>query len=138
MSLEVKELVVGAALGVAVLLVFRFARIHRERGSYAVLLAAITLPYVMFAIESHETDALHQTAISVAFIAIAVLGARYNLWLVVFGFAAHAVYDAVMHHTSLMVATPGWYGPVCLGFDLVLAMGLAGFLAQGDKLSDMT
>ena len=138
MSLELKELVVGVGLGTATLLIFRLADIHRERGTYAVLLAAVVMPYVMMAVETHEPDVLRHALIALGFALVAMAGARWNLWLVVAGFAAHAAFNGILHYTPLLAPTPGWYGPVCLGFDLMLAAGLAGFLAQGRKLSDMT
>lgn len=138
MGLELKELVVGAGLGVATLLMFRFVDIHRERGTYAVLLAAVAVPYVMMAVETHEPDFLRHALIGLGFAAIGLAGARWNLWLVVFGFVAHAAFCAALHYIPLHASTPGWYGPVCVGYCLVLAAGLAGFLVQGRKVSDMT
>ena len=137
MELELKELLVGAGLGIAALLVFRLAKIHRERGPYAVLLVAVTVPYVMMAVETHEPDLLRHILIAIGFTSLAMIGARFNLWLVVLGFVGHALLDGVLHHTPLVAPTPGWYGPVCLGFNLIVAAGLAGFLAQGNKLSEM-
>ena len=138
MSLELKELVVGAGLGAATLLIFRLVDIHRERGSYAVLLVAVAVPYVMMAVETHEPDLFRHVLLGLGFAAVAMAGARWNLWLVVAGFVAHAVFNGMLHYTPLPAPTPGWYGPVCLGYDLILAAGLAGFLAQGRKLSDMS
>ena len=138
MELELKELAVGVGLGILTLLMFRAANIHRERGTYAVLLAAITMPYVMMAVETHEPDFIRHCLIALGFTAVAMAGARWNLWLVVAGLIAHAAFDGVLHYTPLLAPTPGWYGPLCLGYDLVLATGLAGFLVQGKKLSDMT
>ena len=136
--MELKDLAIGAGLALLVLLIFRLANIHRERGSYAVLLLAVVLPHVVVAADTHEADLLYQGLILSGFTAIAMAGARWNLWLVVFGFVAHAALVAIAHYTSLLELTPTWYGAVCLGFDLVIAIGLAGFLAQGRKLSDMT
>lgn len=131
-------LAMGAGLAVGTLLAFRFANIHLERGPYAVLLAAIVMPYVMLAVETNEPDLLLHGLVALGFTAVAMAGARWNLWLVVFGFVAHAAFDGVLHYTLLSAPTPDWYGPLCLGYDLVIAAGLAGFLAQGQKLSDMT
>lgn len=138
MDLEIKELAVGAGLAIIVLLCFRFGKIHREKGSYVVLLAGVAMPYVMWAIETHEPDTLKHALIASGFVAIGLAGARWNLWLVVFGLLAHAIFAGVLQFSSLPAPTPGWYGPVCLSFDVSIALGLAGFLAQGDKLSDMT
>ena len=138
MDLELKELFVGAGLGAASLLLFRLVDIHRERGTYAVLLAAIAMPYVMMAVETHEPDFLRHAMIGLGFAAIGLAGARWSLWLVVAGFVAHAAFCGALHYIPLHAPTPGWYGPVCIGYSLMMAVGLAGFLAQGRKLSDMT
>lgn len=138
MDLELNELAVGFGLAVLLLLAFRFARIHRERGVYAILLICAALPYVMFAVETHEHDLINHLTFASIFSIIAFAGARWNLWYVVLGFIGHAIFAGTLHFTSLLAPTPGWYGPLCMGFELTIALGLAGFLSQGDKLSDMT
>jgi len=137
-DLELKELAVGVIVAIVVLLAFRVANIHRERGSYAVLLVGVAAPYLMFAIETHEPDELKHAIIGLIFVAIAIMGARWNLWIIVAGFIAHGIFNAVLQLTPLPAPTPGWYGPFCFWFDFTIAAGLAGFLAQGRKLSDMT
>jgi len=92
----------------------------------------------MFAIETPEPDEWLHVLIAGLFSVVAIIGARWSLWIVVLGFLAHGIFDTVLHYTSLHTPNPDWYGPFCLGFDVALALGLAGFLAQGDKLSDMS
>lgn len=138
MDLELKELAIGAALGIVTLIAFRVGGIHRERGTYAVLLVAITVPYIISAIETHETDTMYHAGFAVMFAAIALIGARLNLWLVVLGLLGHAIFDGMHHYTGIIAPTPGWYGPVCLGFDLSVAAGLAGFLLQGHTPRNMS
>lgn len=137
MELELKELAVGVGLGVLTLLMFRVANIHRDRGAYAVLLIAVAAPYVMMAVETHEPDVLRHVLFGLFFTAVAVIGARWKPSLIAAGFVAHAAFDGILHYTPLLAPTPGWYGPVCIGFDLVLAAGLAVFLAPSNPSSDM-
>ena len=138
MTLELKELALGVLLAVVMLGVFRFARMHRQRGSYAVLLMSVVFPYVMFAVETHEPDLIGHSLVATFFCLLAIFGARWNLWIVVFGFLAHALFGGTLHYTSLLAPTPGWYGPLCVGFNVAVALGLAGFLSQDHKLRDMT
>ena len=137
MSLELKEISAGIVLALCVLLAFRFARIHRERGVYAVVLVAASLPYVMFAVQTWKTDLANSIAFSVLVGVLAIAGARWTMWLVAGGFVLHGIYAGVLHYTSLFAPTPCWYGPVCMSFDFAMALGLAGYIVQGNKASDM-
>ena len=138
MDFEFKELTIGIGLALVVLLIFRFTKVHRERGSYAVLLAAAAAPYLMWALETHEPDALRHALIMLSFVTIAFIGARWNLWITAAAFVGHGVFAGILQYSNIPAPTPGWYGPICLSFDITIAIGLAGFLAQGEKLSDMT
>lgn len=138
MDFEFKELSIGVGLALIVLLTFRICKIHRERGPYGVLLAGTAAPYLMWALETHEPDALQHAVLMLAFVFIGFVGVRWSLWITVLAFMGHGIFAGTLQYAGFPAPTPGWYGPLCCSFDIAIAIGLAGFLAQGEKLSDMT
>ena len=120
------EYLVGAALGIASAGLAHLVGFDRSRSFYPVLLIAIASYYVLFAAMAGATSALWlEVAISGAWVLAAVKGFRSNLWIVVAGLAAHALFDAV-HGTLVgtLVGTSGvprWWPGFCLAFDLTIA-----------------
>jgi len=79
--------------------------IDRERSPYPVIMIVIALLYSLFAVIGGSIDVLKiELVIGVAFIAAAVAGFRWSLWLVAAALAAHGLMDLV--HGDL-VANPG-------------------------------
>lgn len=132
------HIAIGAGLGILVLGLFRFARIHREHGTYAVLLLMIAAVYPIMALHFGEPELsrLH-VVLAAAFGVCALVGARLNLWIVVAGLAAHGALDIALHQNVLQSPAQAWYMSLCAGFDLAIAAGLAGFLLQGQTPKEM-
>jgi len=64
------------------------------------------------------------------FLAVAVVGFKKNLWLVVAALAGHGVFD-FFHH--LFIENPGvpmWWPGFCLGFDVLASGVLAALLMR--------
>jgi len=132
------QVAMGAGMGIVVLALFRFARIHREHGTYAVLLMMIAAVYPIMSLHfgEFELSRLH-IALAAAFGACALIGARLNLWIVVAGLAAHGLFDFAMYTDAIESPAQAWYLALCCGFDLAVAAGLAGFLLQGQTPREM-
>jgi hypothetical protein len=120
----------GYAIGITLaLIVSCFARatgLDRDRAFYPTIAIVIALYYVLFAVMGGSSQALVVDSIATAaFVLVATVGFRFNLWLVVACLAAHGVLDS-FH--GLVVANPGvpeWWPAFCLTYDV----GAAGFLA---------
>lgn len=117
----------GAILG---LLLVAGARARRARGraliGYGLVVAAII--YVGFPIRSGRMEPwLGAELLGVAlFGSIAWLGLRGSAWWLAAGWAAHTLWDVLLHHVGPGAGmAPVWYVMLCVGFDLAVALGVA-------------
>ncbi len=117
---------IGVALALIVSCFARATGLDRDRAFYPTMAIVIASYYVLFAVMGGSRQALVvDSVVTAAFALVAVVGFRFNLWLVAACLAAHGVLDA-FH--GLVVANPGvpeWWPAFCLAFDV----GAAGFLA---------
>ena len=95
-------------------------------------MAVIASYYVLFAVMGGSGDALLiEAAVATVFLAVALVGFKYSLWLVAAALAAHGVLD--VFHAEL-IANPGvpvWWPAFCLAYDGVAA-GYLAFLQLRD------
>jgi len=100
--------------------------IDRDRAVYPVILMVIGSYYLLFAVMAGASGVyVTETVVFAIFVAVAVIGFRVNLWIIVAGLVAHGLLDAV--HPAFLdnPGAPAWWGPVCLGYDLAAAAYLA-------------
>ena len=121
-------LLIGLALTTGFLVVARQLGFHKDRGTWVSTLIAIALFYIVFAVQSGgaASIALH-VSVAAAFIGVALFGYVRSLWWVVIGLALHGAFDLVSVGSGANPA-PSWWGPLCLGVDLLLAASLAFWL----------
>ena len=117
---------IGIALALIVSCFARITGLDRDRAFYPTVAVVVASYYVLFAVMGGSSHALLADLVAMAaFVAVAVIGFRFNLWLVVACLAGHGVFDA-LH--GLVVTNPGvpeWWPAFCLAYDI----GAAGFLA---------
>jgi hypothetical protein len=97
-------------------------------------MVAIASFYVVFAIQSGDTleIAVH-TGLAASFAALAIIGARTSSWILAAALLGHGIFD-VFAGSVIANPAPGWWGPFCLGIDVVLALALAAMLWRGRTL----
>lgn len=123
---------IGMGLTGAALAAMRVTGLHAERGAQAAALIAIALFYIVFAVEhGGAADIAVQSLLALVFVALALWGFQRSLWWVVVGLGAHGIYDVAFHGHAANPA-PDWWGPFCLGVDLVLAATLAVWIRRGE------
>ena len=125
-------LVVGALLAFAVGLLASGTGLDRDRAFYPVVTFVIASYYALFAVMGASTHALVlESLVGTAFLAVAVSGFRWSLWIVVAALAAHGIFD--LGHGSLISnpGVPGWWPQFCLTFDVTFAAYLAWLLRSG-------
>lgn len=104
----------------------------RDRSYYPTLMIVIASIYILFAVMAVPASALLPEAIAAtAFIALAIAGHRWSLWLVVLALLGHGVFDMVHPHIIANAAVPSWYPAFCGAADLVLSAALAGLILRG-------
>jgi hypothetical protein len=117
------QLLIGALSCLLFVLVARRAGVKREMRLYAAALVAAAAIYVGFAVVGGA--ALSWVVLVsgglVLFSLVALFGLRVSVWALAPGWAAHAVWDGVLHKILEAGFVPEWYPMVCLGFDLFLA-----------------
>jgi hypothetical protein len=125
-------LLVGALLAIAVGLVATSLRLDRDRAFYPVVTIVIASYYALFAVMGASKHALVlELLVGAVFLAVAVSGFRWSLWVVAVALAAHGIFD-LTHDTFIANAgVPVWWPEFCLTFDLTAAAYLAWLLKSG-------
>ena len=104
----------------------------RDRSYYPTLMIVIASIYILFAVMAVPASALLPEAIAAtAFIALAIAGHRWSLWLVVLALLGHGVFDMVHPHIIANAGVPSWYPNFCGAADLVLSAALAALILRG-------
>jgi hypothetical protein len=120
------EYAIGIVLALVVGCFARLTGFDRDRVFYPVMTVVVASYYVLFAAMAGSSQALAADFVGMAaFVVVAVLGFRSNLWWAVAGLAGHGVLDALHGFVVTNPGVPQWWPPFCLSFDV----GAAGFLA---------
>jgi hypothetical protein len=125
-------LLIGTVLALAVGLFATGAGLDRDRAFYPVVTIVIASYYVLFAVLGAATRALVlETLVCTAFLAVALLGFRRSLWVVVVALAGHGVLDLTHAAVISNPGVPTWWPGFCLTYDLSAAAYLAWLLRSG-------
>ena len=118
--------VVGACLALAVGVFATVVRLDRDRAFYPTVAIVIASLYSLFAVMGGSTRALVlESIVGVGLIALAVLGFRSSLWLVVAVLGGHGVFDLVHGTVISNPGVPRWWPAFCLAYDVAAAGYLA-------------
>lgn len=125
-------LIVGPLLGLAVGLFATSIGLDRDRAFYPVVTIVVASYYALFAVMGASTHALVlESLVGTAFLAMAVVGFKSSLWLIVAALAAHGIFD-LGHGTVISnPGVPSWWPEFCLTIDVTLAAYLAWLLKSG-------
>jgi hypothetical protein len=125
------EYLVGIVLAAVVCLLTTAVGLDRERALYPTMAIVIASYYGLFAVMG-GSEALLPEAIGIAaFVLLALIGYRTNLWLVVVAIAGHGVFD--WFHARLIAdsGVPAWWPGFCMTFDVIAGAWLARILIAG-------
>lgn len=109
---------IGSLLSLAVSLAARRIGLDRDRAFYPTVLMVIATYYVLFAVMEGTAKAVVMECVAMtAFLAAAVVGFKFNLWIVAAALAGHGVFDFL--HASIIAnaGVPAWWPPFCLAYD---------------------
>ena len=122
---------VGALLALSVGGLANAAGLDRDRAFYPTVMVVIASYYVLFAVMGGSTQAiLIEAAVATVFLAVALVGFKYSLWLVVGALASHGVLDVLHGHLITNPGVPIWWAAFCLAYDGVAAGYLAFLLLR--------
>lgn len=113
---------VGTGLALIVGAFASIAGYDRDRSFYPTVLIVVALYYDLFAIIGRREGALGpEIAASTMFVALAAVGFRTSLWVVVAALAGHGLFDCVHGHIINNPGVPEWWPMFCLSYDVSAA-----------------
>jgi hypothetical protein len=127
---------IGACLALAVGAFATLVGLDRDRAFYPTVAIVIASLYSLFAVMGGSTRALLvESIVGVGFIALAVLGFRSSLWVVVAALGAHGVFDLVHGRLIQNPGVPPWWPAFCLAYDVAAAAYLAWLITSRRSLA---
>jgi len=127
---------VGAFLALSVGIFASVSGLDRDRAFYPTVTIVIASYYALFAVMGGSSEALLLELLAItAFIAAAVAGFRYSLWLVAAALLLHGVFDGVHGKVIANPGVPAWWPRFCLAYDVVAGLYLAMLLKTGRRPS---
>ena len=127
-------LISGAILGGATIALREIGGVMRQRGTWATTMVAIASFYVVFAIQTGDTlEIIVHSGLAAGFVILAIVGARASSWILAAALLGHGLFDVAVG-SVLSNPAPNWWGPFCLGIDVILALALAVMLWRGQTL----
>ncbi|HZA02231.1 MAG TPA: hypothetical protein VE665_08120 [Hyphomicrobiaceae bacterium] len=130
------EYVIGIVLALAVSAMATAVGFDRDRAFYPVLTMVIASYYALFAIMGGSTATLIAESIVIAaFVLLAILGFKLNLWLIVAALFGHGVFDFIHAYLIRNPGVPAWWPGWCGAYDVVAAGYLAWILKSRPEAS---
>jgi hypothetical protein len=127
----VTPLLVGIVLALAAGLFGTVVGLDRERSFYTTIMVVIAFLYALFAVLGGTTRSLVLEILAgTAFCALAVLGFRGSLWLVVVALCGHGVFDLVHGRLIADAGVPPYWPAFCSAYDIVAGGYLAWLIAS--------
>ena len=130
------EYLIGVLLSLAVAALAAIVGFDRERAYYPTVMIVIAAYYVLFAAmgASGRTVILEIIAGSV-FLLMAVVGYKWNLWLVAVALVGHGIFDFFHHSLIEDPGVPRWWPGFCMVFDVIFGSLMAVRLMRRDVAS---
>ena len=126
---------VGIVLALLTVILARSVGFDRDRAFYPAIVIIVAHYYVLFAVMGGSTRALIvESIVMTAFVAAAVMGFKFNVWVIVAALAAHGVFDFVHGYLVTNPGVPVWWPPFCLAYDVTAAAALAWFTIRRAQL----
>jgi len=117
---------IGTLLSLVVSFFARIVGLDRDRAFYPTVLIVIASYYVLFAVMGGSPQALMLELIGMtAFLIMAVIGFKFNLWFVVAALVSHGIFDSFHADLVTNAGVPEWWPAFCLAYDV----GAGGYLA---------
>jgi len=125
------EYLVGVLLSLATIVLAVVIGFARERSFYSTVLCVVATYYILFAAMGASGRILViEIAIASGFILFALLGFRWNFWLVAAALMGHGIFDFFRHGFIANPGVPHWWPGFCMAFDVIFGGWLALQLLQ--------
>lgn len=128
------EYLIGVALALAVSVFARLVGFDRDRSFYPTVMVVIASLYGLFAVIGGSPQALARESVGiVGFIALTVVGFKFDLRWVAVALAGHGVFDVFHPHLIENPGVPVWWPQFCMTYDITAAGILAWILRKNGK-----
>jgi hydrogenase/urease accessory protein HupE len=125
------EYLIGVGLALLVCVFAMLVGFDRDRAFYPTMVIVVATYYILFAVMGSSMPALElESAAAVAFLVLAVVGFRKNLWLIVAALAGHGIFDFFHHWFIQNPGVPEWWPGFCLSYDVLAGAFLAMLLLR--------
>jgi hypothetical protein len=126
------EYVIGVVLGIVIGVLTSMLGMDRDRALYPATLIVIAAYYVLFAVMGGSNEAIiAEIAAGMIFVALAVAGFKWTLWLTAAGIVGHGLFDLVHGYVIHNAGVPAFWLGFCSSIDIVLGIYLALILSRG-------
>lgn len=123
---------IGTGIALAVGVFGTLTELDRERAFYPTALVVIASYYILFASMAGSRSALGPELLLFSlFAAIAALGFRHDLRIVIAGLVAHAMLDYFHGGIISNPGVPSWWPAWCAGYDVAAPAYLAVLIWRG-------
>ena len=120
------QYLIGVGLALLVCVFARLVGFDRDRVFYPAMVVVVATYYILFAVMGSSMRALGmESAAAVAFLVLAVVGFRKNLWLIAAALAGHGVFDFFHNRFIQNPGVPVWWPGFCLSYDVLAGVFLA-------------
>ncbi len=122
---------IGSFLATVVSVFARVVGLDRDRAFYPTVLIVVGSYYVLFAVMGGSTEALIiETSVMTAFLLLAVIGFKFNLWIVAAALVGHGVFDFFHGRIVTNAGMPAYWPAFCMSYDVVAGACLAWLLTR--------
>lgn len=126
---------IGSVLAIVVYLFARSLKLDRDRAFYPTILIVVALYYVLFAVMGGSIQALLvESGAMIAFLLAAVVGFKFNLWIVAAALVGHGVFDFFHGRIVTDPGVPIWWPAFCMAYDICAGVCLAWSLKASKPL----
>lgn len=95
----------------------------------AIFLSAIAGVYLGFSVlDGRISTILIEGTVMAVFIALALVGLKFSLWILAFGYFAHGVWDCLHHPKLVTTRIAPWYPPFCAVYDWSVAAFIVAYM----------
>jgi hypothetical protein len=106
--------------------------LDRDRAFYPVVTIVVASYYALFAAMGASTHALVlECAAGAVFVAAALAGFRWSLWVAALALTAHGIFDSIHAAVISNPGVPNWWPEFCAAYDVTAGVFLGGLLKSG-------
>ena len=107
----------------------------RDRAFYPTVVMVVASYYVLFAVMGGTVHALIlESSVMAVFIVMAIVGFRFNLWIVVAALVGHGIFDCFHGLVVPNDGVPEWWPAFCGAYDVCAGGCLAWLLMRAKAI----